>query len=125
METIVKEVTRTFYYGEEPITVTSLARFDKETGEEVPDDNLDQETIKKSDAIYRKKHHLIEPEAITEFRQKFGIALEELAELLSIDSFDLDLIETGAFPSDKQNLILKSVIENPEPFKEYWSVRSA
>lgn len=54
METIVKEVTRTFYYGEEPITVTSLARFDKETGEEVPDDNLDQETIKKSDAIYRK-----------------------------------------------------------------------
>ena len=125
METIVKEVTRTFYYGEEPITVTSLARFDKETGEEVHDDILDQETIKKSDAIYRKRHNLIEPEAITEFRQKFGIALEELADLLSIDSFDLDLIETGAFPSDKQNLILKSVIENPEPFKEYWSVRSA
>ena len=42
METIVKEVTRLFIFGKnDPIEVTSLARFNKETGEEVPDKELD------------------------------------------------------------------------------------
>lgn len=126
METIVKEVTRTFYYGDEPVEVTSLARIDKATNEEVYDEELDEKTIEKCEAIYRKRHHLIEPEAITEFRQKFGITLKELANLLNMVAFELELIEEdGVFPTDEQNLLLKLVIEHPETFKEYWSARSA
>lgn len=126
METIVKEVTRTFYFGDEPVEVTSLARIDKATNEDVPDTELDEETLRKGEAIYRKRHNLIEPEVITEFRQKFGITLKELANLLNMDAFELELIEEdGFFPTDEQNLLLRSVIEHPEPFKEYWSARSA
>lgn len=126
METIVKEVTRTFYYGDEPVEVTSLARIDKATNEEVYDEELDEKTIEKCEAIYRKRHNLIEPEVITEFRQKFGITLKELANLLNMDAFELEFIEEdGFFPTDEQNFLLRSVIEHPEPFKEYWSARSA
>lgn len=53
METIVKEVTRTFYFGDEPVEVTSLARIDKATNEDVPDTELDEETLRKGEAIYR------------------------------------------------------------------------
>ena len=47
METIVKEVTRTFYYGDEPVEVTSLARIDKATNEDVYDEELDEKTSEK------------------------------------------------------------------------------
>ena len=58
METIVKEVTRTFYYGDEPVEVTSLARIDKATNEEVYDEELDEKTIEKCEAIYLSLIHI-------------------------------------------------------------------
>ena len=70
METIVKDVTRTFYFGDESIEVTSLARFDVETNKQVPDDDLDQLFINKANSLYRKKHNLIDPIELFEFRKR-------------------------------------------------------
>lgn len=124
METIVKEVTRLFIFGKnDPIEVTSLARFNKETGEEVPDKELDEITVEKGEAIYRKRHKLIDPKVITEFRQNFDITFEELAEIVKIDAFTLELIENaGLLLTDEQNLRLKLLVENPDAYKEYFSI---
>ena len=114
METIVKDVTRTFYFGDESIEVTSLARFGVETNKQVPDDDLDQLFINKANSLYRKKHNLIDPIELFEFRKRVGVSTEELAQLLERNAYEIELIENGGFPDEKLNLILKAAIEASE-----------
>lgn len=121
VETIIKEVPYPMYIGDELVEVTAPIRFDKETGEEVPDDELYEELNAKLSAVYRERHHLISPEEIIAFRKQTGLSQKQLADILSTTVYHLNLLELGHFPKQEENVILKAIIKHPELIETYLS----
>ena len=119
METIVKDVTYTLYFGDEPVEVTSPLRFDKETGEEVPDKELYEAMTIKAHELYRERHNLVSPQEILAFRKQTGLSIKQLATITSIDELWLQILEIGDLPSKEENVILKAVISRPDLIESY------
>ena len=119
METIVKDVTYTLYFGDEPVEVTSPLRFDKETGEEVPDKELYEAMTIKAHELYRERHNLVSPQDIVNFRKQTGLSLKQLATITSIDELWLQILEIGYLPSKEENVVLKAIISRPDLIESY------
>lgn len=52
-------------------------------GEEIPDIDLDQKTISKAYAIYRKRHKTLSPTEIQNIRKQYGLSQRSFSKLLN------------------------------------------
>ncbi|MCI6871184.1 hypothetical protein [Streptococcus hyointestinalis] len=118
MKIILKEVTYTLYFGEEPVEVTSLLRFDKKTDKEVADKALYRAMIDKAHELYRKRHDLLTAQEILDFRNHNNMTRKQLAERTAIDELWLELLEAGELPSKEENRILKAFMHQSNETSE-------
>ena len=111
-KTYVKNYTNTFIIHGHEYEVTAPARFDSETDELVDDMELDDQAVELANDQYRAEMKLVTPEEIKKYRAKVGLSQREFANLFGWSPNTVALYETGAFPSEANNRILKALMRD-------------
>jgi len=76
-------------------------------GEELFDEELDEENIKRVYDIYREKHGILSPEKIKSIRESYSLSQRAFAKLLGIGEASIVRYETGALPEKSlSNMIM-------------------
>ena len=110
--TYQKDFTTTYTIAGHEYTVTAPALFDSVTNEIVPDNKLDDQAAEIAREQYRKDMCLVSPTAIKEFCSKNKLAQLDLAKLTGLNVNTIALYEAGEFPTETNNKILKSLMQN-------------
>ncbi|KRK88286.1 type II TA system antitoxin MqsA family protein [Lentilactobacillus sunkii] len=111
-QTYIKNHTNTFLIHGHEYTVTAPARFDSATDKLVDDTKLDDQAVEIANAMYRKDLDLVSPDDIKRYRAKVGLSQREFAKLLGWSPNTVALYETGAFPSESNNQLLKALMSD-------------
>ncbi|MDN6595932.1 MAG: DUF4065 domain-containing protein [Lentilactobacillus parabuchneri] len=111
-KTYVKDYTNTFLIHGHEYSVTAPARFDSETHELVEDSELDDQAVEIANAMYRQEMSLVSPMDIKKYRAKIGLSQREFAKLLGWSPNTVAMYETGAFPSEANNQLLKALMSD-------------
>lgn len=111
-QTYIKNHTNTFLIHGHEYTVTAPARFDSVTNKLVDDTKLDDQAVEIANAMYRKDLDLVSPDDIKRYRAKVGLSQREFAKLLGWSPNTVALYETGAFPSESNNQLLKALMSD-------------
>lgn len=114
----IKNYTNTYVIRGHKYKVTAPARF-SDNGELLSDRKLDNNAVLMARQMYRDDQGIVSPNEIKLFRKKVGITQRELAELTGFSPNTVALYETGAFPTDANNKILKLLINSDEALKDY------
>jgi Helix-turn-helix. len=86
-------------------------------GEELFDEELDEENIKRVYDIYREKHGILSSEEIKNIRECYGLSQRVFARLLGIGEASIARYETGALPEKSlSNMIM--LLKNPKNMKK-------
>lgn len=117
-ETKVITKNETLLVRGEDIEIESQIRVCVNCGNEIVDEELENDNLKRAYADYRKKFDVIEPEKIREIREKYGISQRSLGKILGWGEITIHRYETGAVPDLTHNKILK-LIEDPEIIKTF------
>lgn len=110
--TYIKDHTNTFNIHGHQYTVTAPARFDSDTNKLIDDTKLDDRAVEIANSMYRDEMHLVLPEDIKKYRAKLGLSQREFAKLLGWSPNTVALYETGAFPSESNNKLLKALMSD-------------
>lgn len=73
----------------------------------------------KAHEIFRKRHNLVSPQEIVEFRKKNNLSIKQLAAMTSIDELWLQILEVGDIPSKEESDKLKAVISQSNYTESY------
>lgn len=111
---IIKDHTNTFLIRGKEYKVTAPAKFDRRTGELIPDQRLDDAAVALANAKYRQEMDIVSPEEIKKYRARMNLSQRELADLMGWSPTTIALYETGAFPSESNNRILKALINDDD-----------
>lgn len=112
MNTEIKRDTDIIVVRNEKIEVASDFRFDKETGEKVSDNTLDNAAIQKAFNIYRNRHDVLDKNEIKEIRNRYEVSQRTFAVLTGIGVATIARYETGQIPTNANNELLKSIRDN-------------
>lgn len=110
--TYIKNYTITFMIHDHEYEVTAPARFDSDTDELIDDNELDDQAVEIANQMYRDDKGLISPNEIKKYRAKIGLSQREFAKLLGWSPNTVALYETGAFPSESNNKLLKALMKD-------------
>lgn len=105
-----KDYTTIYKINGREYEVTAPALFDSETGEMIPNLELDDQAAEIARARYRKDMGLISPTDLKMYRAKLGLSLQVLAKMTGLNPNTIALYEAGAFPTKVNNQLLKSII---------------
>lgn len=98
--------------GDEIRTVSKI-RVCSECREELFDELLDEENIKRAYDAYRKKNDILSPEDIKSIRELYGLSQKAFAKILNIGEASIARYETGALPEKSlSNMIM--LLKEPE-----------
>lgn len=115
--TYIKDHTNTFLIHGHEYEVTAPARFDCETDALVDDSQLDDQAVEIANKRYRADLRLVSPDEIKKYRLKIGLTQREFAKLLGWSPNTVALYETGAFPSEANNKVLRALMNNDTVLK--------
>ncbi len=68
---------------------------------------LDDATLERAYAIYRRRFSILTPNGIREIRERSGLSQRDFGRLLGWDDVTLHRYETGALPAIAHNAVLK------------------
>lgn len=86
-------------------------------GEELFDEELEEENIKKVYDIYREKHGILSSEEIKSIREGYGLSQRAFAKLIGIGEASIARYETGALPEKSlSNMIM--LLKDPKNMKK-------
>ncbi|MEO5285994.1 type II toxin-antitoxin system antitoxin SocA domain-containing protein [Limosilactobacillus allomucosae] len=114
-----KDYTTIYKINGREYEVTAPALFDSETGEMIPNLELDDQAAEIARAQYRKDMGLISPTDLKMYRAKVGLSQRNLAELTGLSPNTIALYEAGAFPTKANNHLLKTLINNDGVLRDY------
>ncbi|MDN5332728.1 MAG: hypothetical protein PWP45_1953 [Tepidanaerobacteraceae bacterium] len=81
--------------------------------EELFDEDLDEENIKRAYNLYRERHGILSPEEIKSIRERYGLSQRAFAKLLNIGEASIARYETGALPEKSlSNMIM--LLKDPQ-----------
>jgi putative zinc finger/helix-turn-helix YgiT family protein len=83
----------------------------KSCGEEFEDPKSDEDPLDKAYRLYRRKHEMMQPEEIRDFRKKFGITQNEMSRLLGWGGATLSRYENGALQDETHEKVLRLAME--------------
>jgi putative zinc finger/helix-turn-helix YgiT family protein len=83
----------------------------KSCGEEFDDPHSDQDPLDKAYREYRRRHRMLQPEEIREYRKKFGLTQNETNLLLGWGGATLSRYENGALQDDTHEKALRLAME--------------
>jgi putative zinc finger/helix-turn-helix YgiT family protein len=92
--------------GDEIRTISKI-RICSVCKEELFDEDLDEENIKRAYDVYRERHGILSPEEIKNIRESYGLSQRAFAKLLGIGEASIARYETGALPEKSlSNMIM-------------------
>lgn len=101
----------------EPIEILETVRINLENNEEIFDEELENENLKKIYNQYREKHSLLTPNRIKETREKYGVSQRAFSRILGWGEVTIHRYETGALQDRSHNDALV-LLENPDNMKK-------
>ena len=119
--TYTKNFEQIFSIRGEDILVTSLARFDVESGEMIYDQELDDAAIEAAYDLYRKNNDYLSSKLIKEIRMKIGISQRDFATLMGWSQTTIVMYESGSLPTTNNNTQLKMIYENSCELNQYYN----
>ncbi|WP_373443646.1 type II toxin-antitoxin system antitoxin SocA domain-containing protein [Lacticaseibacillus paracasei] len=108
----IRNYTNTFLIRGTEYEVTAPAKFDRDTGELIDDKKLDDAAVELANDMYRQDMGIVSPEEIKKFRARVKLSQREFASLMGWSPTTVALYETGAFPSEANNKILRALIND-------------
>lgn len=112
-DTEVVEKEEVFNIRGEEIRIRSEIRFCSVCKEELFDESLDEENIKRVYNVYRERHGILSPGEIKSIREKYGLSRRAFARLLNISEDAVARYETGALPEKSlSNMIM--LLKDPQ-----------
>lgn len=107
------EVTRpeVFEIRGEPIEVDVSLLKCQECGAEFEDMNSESDPYSLAYEEYRKRHEMVQPNQIRDFREKYNLTQKELSGLLGFGSVTLSRYENGALQDDVHDQLLKLIFK--------------
>lgn len=95
----------------EPIEVGVRYSRCGECGDEVLDPNIGQDPFELAHSEYRRRHAMLQPEEIREWRRSWGLSQHELAGLLSLGTATVNRYENGALQNESHEKLLRFAME--------------
>ena len=83
----------------------------KSCGEEFEDPRSDEDPLDKAYREYRRRHGMMQPEEIREFRKKFGLTQNEMNRLLGWGGATLSRYENGALQDETHEKALRLAMD--------------
>ncbi|OJV65167.1 MAG: hypothetical protein BGO41_00985 [Clostridiales bacterium 38-18] len=109
----VKENLIHVYKGSEVNVIENIAVCNF-CGEELFNEELERDNLKRLYDKYAEMNHLISSKEIIEFRNKYGISQRELTSILDLGKMTINRYENGSLPTKSNSEFLKMVISNEE-----------
>lgn len=78
---------------------------------EFADPNSSYDVLEVAYREFRKKHNMVQPEVIKQFREKFGFTQNEFANLLGLGVATLSRYENGALQDDAHNMLISLAMQ--------------
>ncbi len=100
----------------EPVEIEETIRINKETGEEIFDEEIENNNLDVLYNKYRSKYSLLLPEEITEIRRIYGLSQRAFSRILGWGEITTHRYETGALQDQSHNDTLV-LLKNPENMK--------
>ncbi len=101
------------------ITMESEIRVCAKCGEEILDEKLDNENLKRFYNEYRKNNGLLMPEEIKEIRQRYDISQSAFAKILGLGEKTITRYENGSLQDMAQNNLIL-LMKNKSNFIRLW-----
>jgi putative zinc finger/helix-turn-helix YgiT family protein len=102
----IEKRTETYLVRNEPITVEADVAVCSACGADVADPELDDVTLKRAYAEYRRRHNLLAPEAIKALRERYDLGQKAFGRLLGWGEVTIHRYESGAIPDEAHNNVL-------------------
>lgn len=115
VKTTVRTLTETYPVKGENITILADVRHCNCCGNEIWDELLDSKNLLNAYAIFRRRHHLLQPEEIRNIRKKYGLSQSAFAKVLGLGEKTITRYENGSIPDAAQNALIK-LVRHPENF---------
>lgn len=100
----------------EPIIIDMEYYKCSECGEEFVVPDLENDPFETAYRLYRTKHNMLQPEEIRDFRHKYHLTQNELANLLGLGGATISRYETGKLQDETHDTLLRLVME-PETLR--------
>jgi len=111
---ITKKIT--YEVRGEPVETEETIRINKETGEEIFDEEIENKNLDVLYNKYRSKYSLLLPEEITEIRKMYELSQRAFSRILGWGEITTHRYETGALQDQSHNGTLV-LLKNPENMK--------
>lgn len=115
--TTVKDMVESYPVKGESVTVTARVRVCQVCGEELWDDILDSQNLRRAYAAYRETHGLLQPEEIQQIREMYGLSQVVFARVLGLGDKTVARYENGSLADAAQNNLI-ALARNPENFRQ-------
>lgn len=116
-DTVIRSIQETYPVKGEDITITAQVWYCESCGCDIWDDELDAQNLLAAYAVYREKHHLLQPAEIKEIRIKYNMSQTAFARVLGMGDKTITRYENGSIADAAQNNLLY-LAQQPHNFAE-------
>lgn len=102
----VKNTIESYPVKNEPIEIEVEVSICDACGAELWDQKADDKNLEKAYRIYRKNHHLLQPEEINNIRDRYGLTQIEYARLLGLGDKTVTRYEAGSIQDNAPNNLM-------------------
>lgn len=121
-ETFVVEKEQTLAVKGVPITLTAKVRVCKHCNEEIIDETLDDETLRRFYDEYKKSENLLTSEDIRNIRMKYGLSQVSFSKLLGFGEKTITRYENGAIQDVCHDNLMR-LMKDMYAFEKIWALR--
>lgn len=101
----------------EDIEISAQVRFCKNCGKDIWDESLDSQNLLNAFELYRRQHHLLQPDEIRSIREKYRLSQVAFARVLGLGDKTIARYENGSIADTAQNNLIE-LMKRPSNFKD-------
>lgn len=118
-DTRIKKVTEDYKVKDENVTIEANLRYCTVCGEELWDNELDGENLRKAYEEYKKKKSLLSSDDIKKIRSKYDLSQSSFAKLLGFGEKTITRYENGAIQEKVQDNLIR-LMSDVMTFEKLW-----
>src|ERR1035437_187354 len=115
-EYTIRNEKETYPVKNEPVTIDADVTYCSVCGEQILNQEIDDDNLKKAFRIYRDKHDLLQPEEIKRIREKYTLTQIAFAQILGLGEKTIARYESGSLQDSAPNNLI-FLAKYPDAFK--------